>query len=385
MFSSVCETIVPITVGSFSRGRPVRRATIERARGLAQAGRQRRGHEHADERALQRVASPAARPRAAPRAGSRARPRARTAIERHIRPSETTTQTGLEASEAAAMRSRPMRCSARQRARAPASAGDGDARRGAPRCAAGRAPPRTARARGWASAAAATRAARRRARARRARPAARPRRRAPARRHGDRLLVGARHLARRRCGQAKRSRALGGPGRQPVERARRSSARSRSVSASAVASPRGTSTPSTPSRDDVAVAGDVARRRPACPRRRPPSGPCRSSRRRATGAQSTSAVAHAAAFSRVADAPEHRHAARVEEQRLDLLGARADHRELRGDVRRAAPRRRAAGSAGPCARRPGRRRRCAAGRRRPAARAAHGALAAGATPLGTTR
>ena len=78
MFSSVCETIVPSTIGRCSRGRPVRRATTSARDGLAEARRQRRAHQHADERALHRVAQAHAPVRDRRLAGSRARrPRAR--------------------------------------------------------------------------------------------------------------------------------------------------------------------------------------------------------------------------------------------------------------------------------------------------------------------
>ena len=74
MLSSVCETRVPSRTGNVSRIRPVRRRERHRAGRLAEAGRQRRRHQHPDHRRRGDVA-------AADRAGWAAR-RARSSTRR---------------------------------------------------------------------------------------------------------------------------------------------------------------------------------------------------------------------------------------------------------------------------------------------------------------
>ena len=187
----------------------------------------------------------------------------------------------------------------------------------------------------------------------------------------SRVLVGVDDLARRRA--ARRSARPCGGVRRPARACRAgSSARSRSASASAVASPRGTSSPSTPSRDDVAVAGDVGgddRRA-----RREGLGEHHAERLAAQrrGARARRPRASAARFVRRRTRARARSRPRASiEQRATPRRPSADDHELGGDAARAAPRRRAAGRAGPCARRPGRRRRSAAARRA-RARAARG-------------
>ena len=86
----------------------------------------------------------------------------------------------------------------------------------------------------------------------------------------------------------------------------------------------------------------------------------------------------------VAHAPEHRDAARVEDERLDLLGRRADHHELRGDTSRSASKaRRRIGRPLRSTAWPTKAIRSGAPRRRPAP--APAASAGRSTPLGTTR
>ena len=177
--------------------------------------------------------------------------------ERRAAPSRRTSRrarraptSGWSAAGSSPIRSTPMRCSASAVSPRPATRGDGE--RGAARDAAHARAPVPAlgrRARGSAAARRRRRAGRRPARARgagrRARGASRRAARALA--GGDRLLVDPDDLARRRA--ARRSGARARRPRRPSPRgARGASARSRSVSASAIASPRGTSTPSTPSR-----------------------------------------------------------------------------------------------------------------------------------------
>ena len=54
-FSIVCETIVPITTGVVSRGPACATRDDQGARGLTEARRQRRGHQHADRGSLEGV------------------------------------------------------------------------------------------------------------------------------------------------------------------------------------------------------------------------------------------------------------------------------------------------------------------------------------------
>ena len=245
MFSRVCETIVPITVGRFSRGRPVRRATMS-----ARDGSPRRAGSVADMSTPMKVPCSASvtRSRALGSAARRisCQASARTAIDRHMRPSETTTQTGLDASRLAAMRSRPMRCSAMTDSPAPAS----PATTMAPR----RAAVRSARALRPQGRLEARDPPRRRGGTavggREAGPAGQPGARAGGgRRRGDvdRLLVGVDDLAGD-LGPGEAARAPRPPRPRTGPGGHGPGPGSRSVSASAVASPRGTSTPSRPSR-----------------------------------------------------------------------------------------------------------------------------------------
>ena len=119
--SSVWDTIVPTTVGRFSRGRPVRRATISARDGSPSlAGRV------ADMRTPMKVPWSASTGRsgdcgsAARRIACHATPR--TAIERHISPSATTTHQGVAATRLWPIWSRPIRCRASQDSAAPPTA-----------------------------------------------------------------------------------------------------------------------------------------------------------------------------------------------------------------------------------------------------------------------
>ena len=108
----------------------------QRARRLAQAGGQRGGHQHADERALQRVAAlhPHARQRGA---------QDRVPAQRRARPSRGTsargrasTHHGLAFSRLAPILSMPIRCSASSASPTPSSRRGDRRRRGARACAA---------------------------------------------------------------------------------------------------------------------------------------------------------------------------------------------------------------------------------------------------------
>ena len=110
--SSVCETSVPITTGSASRGRPSRRATIS-----ARDGSPRRAGSVAD------ISTPTAVPCHASvkrgwNSGSAAlriacQETALKIIEAHISARLTTTHVGLEVTSVCPTRSSPIRSSAR--------------------------------------------------------------------------------------------------------------------------------------------------------------------------------------------------------------------------------------------------------------------------------
>ena len=189
--------------------------------------------------------------------------------------------------------------------------------------------------------------------------------------HGARVLVGARRPARRPAATRSARRSRAAPARQ---RARRAPGRARGRAASRparVASPRGTSSPSTPVRRRRRGSRRCRRPRPACPAANASVSTIPNDSPPSDGAHSTSAARSARSLARVVDAAERGHALALDQQRRELLGGRADHGQLGRDLRRAAPRRRAAARAGPCARRPGRRTRSAAARRA-RARAARG-------------
>ena len=283
-FSIVCETIVPMTTGVVSRGRPARRATIS-----ARAGSPRRAGSVAD------ISTPIAVPwkasmRVTGRSGSPARriachAIARSTIEAHMTASAASTHGGLERRRLvgdpvdpdALERDRGQARGRRRRRRR--------ARRGGRRCAASRArrPPSGAgssvamRRGGTAGRPSAGEIASRRARR------ARGRRGRAVQRAGaglDRLLVDAEDLggdlrpgvAARVLGRrgAHRGEALGR--RAP---ARAASRRARSRRRAGRGCRRGR-------RGRRRGSRRCRSRRPACPARTPRSGPCRSSRRRAT-------------------------------------------------------------------------------------------------------
>ena len=290
--SSVCETIVPTTVGRWSRGRPGPARHDQRARGLAEPRGQRGGHEHADERALQRVGAPQARLGQRRGAGSRATPR-------RARPSRRTSGRGRAAPRSAwpaagCRRSGPGRCAA-------ARAGPGTRRRAPARpIPALRA---AARRRSRPSRLEASRLGRRRSAGRRGpRSAGTAPRNTPARsravggaRHGDGVLVGLEDLAGdRRPGVALRVRArLDGH----APRAARAPRRGRAASRPARWRRRAGRARRRPRRARRRGSRGCRRRRPACRRRRPRSAPCRSSRRPATARRAGRPRPAPAAFS----------------------------------------------------------------------------------------
>ena len=244
MFSSVCETSVPSTTGRFSRGRPVRRATTSARDGSpSRAG------------SVEDISTPIIVPCIASSSRIRARGSAALRIayhenarsdhraahrrepEQHERRARVE-QRGGDVAEPDLLQRRVGE--ARRRRASPPPA-----RRGAPARPRGRGA-RSAAARGSAA------AARGRARLQVGRRAARPGPRRAARavcRGGrrDRVLVGLHHLARRPAAR-RTARRRGAAARAISARRSGSSYRSRSASASACASPGGTSTPSTPSR-----------------------------------------------------------------------------------------------------------------------------------------
>jgi hypothetical protein len=115
----VCDTIVPITVGRCSRGRPLRRATMN-----AREGSPRRAGSVAD------MSTPMNVPCSASARRSRAfgiaarmiacHAAARTAIEAHISASAITTHHGVAATRLWPTWSTPTRCSASHDSAAPA-------------------------------------------------------------------------------------------------------------------------------------------------------------------------------------------------------------------------------------------------------------------------
>ena len=119
--SSVCETSVPTTTGSASRGRPSRRATIS-----AREGSPSRAGSVAD------ISTPTAVPcqaslKRAGESGSAAlriacHETARKTIERHMIARPTSTQVGLDVTSEWPIRSMPMWSSAKYEAAAPPSA-----------------------------------------------------------------------------------------------------------------------------------------------------------------------------------------------------------------------------------------------------------------------
>ena len=241
--SSVCETSVPSTAGRRSRGRPSRRATIS-----ARDGSPSRAGSVADISTpivVPWIASTQPRQRVRQRGAQDRVPGdgAREHRDAHQREAdEHPDRLGLD--ERVGDRPHADAVEREQRAADGAGQRGADRRRGG-RSASARWPPRRA-----AGSSDGSRRAGERGPAVGGQRADRGRRRAPAARlglrHGARVLVGRRRPARRRA--ARRSaRRCGRPRRRAARSARGSSARSRSVSASRVASPRGTSRPSAPS------------------------------------------------------------------------------------------------------------------------------------------
>ena len=121
MFSSVCETSVPSTIGKRSRTRPTRLATIS-----AREGSPSRAGSVAD------ISTPIIVARAVSRRRTRVPGRAarriacqasaRTSIEAHMSAKATSTQTGVAATIARPIDSMPSRCSASAARPAPATA-----------------------------------------------------------------------------------------------------------------------------------------------------------------------------------------------------------------------------------------------------------------------
>ena len=342
---------MPSTTGQVLRGRPMRRATMS-----ARAGSPRRAGSVAD------ISTPMNVPcSASTQPHARARQRGaqdrvpRDAAQHHREAHQPERERAPTSGSRRAARRRsgrtPMRCSAKQRERDGEQRGD----RRSPRAAASARAPGAAR----------RRRPRQRLERRQARgghaaaPSAgvQPRRtaaREPRRRgHGDRVLVGAEHLggdarpgvALRRAARRRRPAHRGAPPGRARGRAAPRPARS--------ASPRGTSTPSTPSRDDVAVAGDVRGDDRRAGRERLGQHHAEALAAQRRRAQHVGALEHAALV-RVAALAQRDDAAVVEHQRRDLVAGRRRRRAARRARARAAPRRRAAAPAGPCARRPGR-------------------------------
>ena len=364
--SSVCETSVPITTGSASRGRPSRRATIS-----ARDGSPSRAGSVAD------ISTPTAVPchasvKRGRDSGSAAlriacHETARKIIETHISASPTSTQVGLDVTSvcADAVDADPLQRQIR--------AAGGAERRERDRAAAQQ---RAGAARG------------RRRRLQRRQPPRGPARPEVGRAQADphsgalgaplglrdraRVLVGVDDLrGDLRPGVALGARARGGAQRRGALRRQRQVAQRlgerRGVAArheqavDAVA-------------DDVAIAGDVG-------------GDDGRAGREALGQDHAEGLAaqrrcgeHVGALERrallgVGHAAEHGHAGAVDQQRQRPRTRRRRRSSAAPARGRAAPRTRAAGSAGPCARAPGRRRRSPAAR--PGARSARGGRAAG--------
>ena len=359
MFSSVCETIVPSTIGRCSRGRPVRRETIS-----AREGSPRRAGSVALISTPMKVPCIASRSRTRPRGIAAFRiacqATARTTIEAHITPRPASTQAGLESSSATAISCTPMR---RNASTVPASASAANASiatRRASTSAGLRAPAggggsrlgrRCGRTRGCRSAGLAPIRT-----AARCHDALRRRRR-------DRVLVRVHHLARDvRPGEALRALGGGAPhcgaplGLVPQlvqrlgERGRVAARDEQPVDAVA---------------HDVAVAGDVRgddRRagREALRQHHPEA--LAAERRRA---QHVGRLRARAASRRRRRAPARSRRDRRAAAARPRRGWRRRPSAPRARRDRAAPRTRAAAPAAPCARRPGRRTRAAAARSRP--------------------
>ena len=98
-FRSVWETIVPEHHRQRLARPPEPPRDDQRARGLAQAGGQRRGHQHADEGPLHRVAAFGRAARSARRRRIECQASARTNIAAHMRPRPAATRPGLEATQ----------------------------------------------------------------------------------------------------------------------------------------------------------------------------------------------------------------------------------------------------------------------------------------------
>ena len=369
MFSSVWETIVPEHDGQVLARSPGPPRDDQRARRLAEAGRQRRGHQHADERALQRrrTASPA-------RSGSAARriacqENARSDHRRaHQRRGRAAPRSGWSAAARRRCCASPIRCSAEQREHDAAERDRREPDRGAATRTRAGAPCRPA--------ASGSRLGRLRARARGLRsaggtpdPHGGALHGARGCGHGDRVLVGAPAPRRRRA--ARRSaRALARPRPGPSARgARAPRQRSRSASASALRRRRRDEHAVDAVAHHVAVAGDVRGddRRAGGERLGQHHAEALAAERRR--AQHVGGLELRGACSRRRPCPSIAHVARVEHQRRDLLGRRRRSPSARSGCARAAPRRRAAAPAGPCARPPGRRTRSAGGRPAAASRA----------------
>ena len=327
---------MPSTTGRRSRGAAEPARDDQRARGLAEARGQRRRHQHADRRALQRVATRGRAPGSAARRIACQETRAQRPSRAHISAeAERAPRPGSERSSASRDRGRSADAlrarAARARRRRPS-----DGERAAARARRAARGARAAGGRGLERGQAARRDARRPSAGASAEPRRRPRVARARRARGDarsRPRRPSTHLARRRAARRSARRARRAAARHARARARGSSARSRSASASAVASPRGTSRPSTPSRDDVAVAGDVRGDDRRAGRERLGQHHAEALAAERRRAEHVGRARARRCFALVVDACRARVTPRaVEQQRRDLLRRRADDRQLGGDV-----------------------------------------------------
>ena len=330
----------------------------QRARRLAEPGRQRRGHQHADERALHRVGQPDPRRGAARRAGSRARRTPRSTIARHIIAERRAARTtGSSCSSAVAMLPIPIFCSAEHAQHHAAERHRGERRRGAHA---------TATRAGAAPAVCGSRLGSRRARRVRlevGRTRADP--------HGRALRVACRAPASR---SRPRRRSITSAATRGQANRLTSAAAARAISRAALGLvPQvaqrlgerlrvGRAAPARRRRRRARRRGSrrCPRRPRACRPRTPRSAPSRSSRRRATARTGRRpARARGACFSS-STLPSDPDAARRRASSARAPRGSARSPSARSGCARAAPRTRAAAAAGPCARRPGRRTRSAA-------------------------